>query len=276
MSKEFSATIARPMVSATSIMMLRSAISSAIKIDLKTEVAAMRKIPMVEDQSSVGSTGKSNVSKTVSQSESDKLEAERHQLLVAKCARVLFLAYPSTDYDDPTTAAASYARILEDFSPFVVKHVTDPKTGLQRTCKFPPRISELVSRCEYVRDKIEILTPSRIDWLKRDRARIAREREQQRLIDANRPTHEELKAKYGENWGLNVEHIPTQQEIEAKDKRDRLRQRLFENICEAHGLPRNSIASPFLIEANQKALARDKAIMEARKATAPSYADEGS
>lgn len=38
--------------------------------------------------------------------------------------------------------------VLSAYSPEIVREVTSPETGLQRTCKFPPRVAELVQACD--------------------------------------------------------------------------------------------------------------------------------
>jgi hypothetical protein len=89
------------------------------------------------------------------------------------------------------------ASVLEDYSDEIIKYATDVKTGIQRKCKWPPTISEVVEFCDAERDharKIERFN----NWGKETLAeRLA--------IDAPReikPTMAEMKAKYGENWGI--------------------------------------------------------------------------
>jgi len=140
------------------------------------------------DQSSAQPTEASNAS-------NNQLEMKKRRLLVEKCARVLFLAYPKNDYDDPDGAFATFARVLEDYSDFVIRYVSDPKTGIQRHCKFPPRIAELVERCDYIVKYIEIARPN-------NAAREIRQRLNAPIDRSERPTPEQLREKYGEKWGL--------------------------------------------------------------------------
>lgn len=62
----------------------------------------------------------------------------------------LFRSYPKTDYDDPEYARASMLVVLKRFPEDVVAELTSPETGLQRTCKFPPRLAELVCAGEEI------------------------------------------------------------------------------------------------------------------------------
>ena len=43
---------------------------------------------------------------------------------------------------------AQLGTVLQGYSDAVIAHVTSPQTGLQRTCKFPPSIAEVVTACE--------------------------------------------------------------------------------------------------------------------------------
>jgi hypothetical protein len=45
--------------------------------------------------------------------------------------------------------------VLEGYSPEVVRYVCDPRTGIQRRCKFPPTVSEIVEACDDHRDFLE-------------------------------------------------------------------------------------------------------------------------
>jgi hypothetical protein len=114
---------------------------------------------------------------------------------ITKCARILFSAYPTSDYDDPKGALASYVEVLSDYSDVIVQHVTSNKTGIQRRSKFPPRIAELVAACDEAASRIE-----------RHRRYVNWGRNNQSAIEgpqAPKPSYDELIAKYGPNFGLD-------------------------------------------------------------------------
>jgi hypothetical protein len=69
---------------------------------------------------------------------------------------------------------------------------------------------------------------------------------------SNNPTHEELLAKYGENFGLVAEPAMTEEQQRAKAERERRRHELFERICVAAGMPKTSLVSPMLAEKIQR------------------------
>lgn len=196
-----------------------------------------------------------------SRSESEQLAHDERQLKIRKCARVLFLSYPRADYDDPDGAMETFARVLEDYSDFVIRFATDPKTGIQRKCKFPPRIAELVEFCDHVRDHID-LTALREARAKREQLRI----ERANLDDPNRPTYAELKAKYGENFGLTVSPVEkhyNEEMAQLAAEREARAKRMYERHCATFGDP--------LVEDNKRYLERMKALPRR-----PDYADEGS
>lgn len=116
---------------------------------------------------------------------------------------MLFLAYPKSDYDEPEGALASYIEVLSGYSDVIVAHVTSNKTGVQRRSKFPPRVAELVEACDQAAQAIE------------RRKRYENWGRNGLLIEGpqdEKPTLDELKAKYGDNWGLD----PTGGEIKPK------------------------------------------------------------
>lgn len=115
--------------------------------------------------------------------------------MITKHARVLFLAYPRSDYDDPDGAVVTYGAVLEDYSDGIIAFVTSPKTGIQRRLKFAPRVAELVTACDEAAAILE-RTRRYSNW----------GRNQTLAIEGPtvpKPTHEELLAKYGPNFGLD-------------------------------------------------------------------------
>ena len=68
--------------------------------------------------------------------------------LVKQRMKVLFSAYRLDQYSDPDGFMAQAAIVLSGYDPEIVCYVTDPRTGIQRTQKFPPTISEITDACE--------------------------------------------------------------------------------------------------------------------------------
>lgn len=87
---------------------------------------------------------------------SPTIEAEAQQQQPEKCSaawvaeRIVMLlsAYRRDDYSDPESFVVQLGTVLQTYPEWIVRYVTDPKTGVQRTCKFPPSIAEVVAACE--------------------------------------------------------------------------------------------------------------------------------
>ena len=96
----------------------------------------------------------------------------------------------------------SLGMVLEQYPDEVIVYVTDPRTGVQRKSKWPPTISEIVEACDG-----RVAELARIDRFE-NFARIAGPA----LLEPPREkrlSKEELKAKYGPNWGLDPIDTPS-------------------------------------------------------------------
>ena len=105
-----------------------------------------------------------------------------------RCQRIIFSAYRTDQFNDPEGYMASLGAVFEQYPIDVVVWVTDPRTGVQRGCKWPPTIAEIVAACE-----------ARVADLERERRYRNWGRNEPPAIEPpreNRPTYEELKAKY--------------------------------------------------------------------------------
>lgn len=117
-----------------------------------------------------------------------------------RCQRIIFSAYRTDQYSDPEGYMASLGAVLEQYPNDVIVYVTDPRTGIQRKAKWPPTISEIVEACD-----------ERVVYLaEQDRFRNWGKGNAPLQIEDRsiRPTLEEMKAKYGENWGLTPRDPP--------------------------------------------------------------------
>ena len=89
------------------------------------------------------------------------------------------------------------------YSPDVVQYVCDPRTGLPKTNKWPPTISEVHDAC---RERIGDLERAKRykNWGNNDPDERERQKDQGRLpvpVEV-KPTFEQMQAKYGVGWGL--------------------------------------------------------------------------
>jgi hypothetical protein len=67
---------------------------------------------------------------------------------VGSKARLLFGAYRRDEFADPENFIQQLGMILERYDDQVIEHVTNPRTGIQRKCRFPPSIAEIVEACD--------------------------------------------------------------------------------------------------------------------------------
>jgi hypothetical protein len=108
---------------------------------------------------------------------------------------MLFTSYRTDQYPDPDAFMASLGLVLEQYPDDVIVYVTDPRTGVQRRCKWPPTIPEIVEALD-----------DRSAWLKR-RERYENWGKNNKLMVEGpivpKPTLEEMQEKYGKDWGLN-------------------------------------------------------------------------
>jgi hypothetical protein len=98
-------------------------------------------------------------------------------------AKVVLAAYRRDDFADAEGFVVQLGVVLERYADAVISEVTSPLTGIQRQCKFPPSIAEVVEFCN------ECLRRSNYasEWEKRsrqqveERARIEREQAREPL-----------------------------------------------------------------------------------------------
>lgn len=113
---------------------------------------------------------------------------------------ILLGCYPQSTAHDPKTYMMALAAVLCEYPAWVVERVSDPRTGIARRIRFLPTVAELIADCE------ELLQPVRAE--RHRRAVIAQQLAERKAIAAptraDRPTLEELKKRYGPNWGLRT------------------------------------------------------------------------
>ena len=62
-------------------------------------------------------------------------------------AAVLFGCFRKGDANDPEMYTAAIASILAEYSPEVIQHVTDPRTGIARKINWLPTVAEVDAAC---------------------------------------------------------------------------------------------------------------------------------
>lgn len=134
----------------------------------------------------------------------------------AERAKLLFGCYRTGDANDPETYVAAITAILARFPEDIITQVTHPDTGLPSNGKgWLPTVKEVKDACN---EAYEPILQNELR-LKRIREQIEmREREDR----GERPTMEQLKAKYGQNWGIG-EPEATKREIKSAPTIEQLR-----------------------------------------------------
>lgn len=124
------------------------------------------------------------------QAEIDNYAAER--------ARLLLGCYRTGDANDPETYVAAVTAVLARYPREVITAVTHPVSGIVVEVKWLPSVLEVREACE------RAFLPMRNHEARQ--RRIAEQMEARRLEDeANtaKPTYEELRSKYGPDWGIS-------------------------------------------------------------------------
>ena len=117
--------------------------------------------------------------------------------LIARQIRILLSAFRRDDYVDAEKFYAQLGAVLEGYSESVIIHVTSPKTGVQRTCKYAsPSIAEVVEACE----KAAVVLDSNSRW-KAIALETLKRREGERKAPPG-PPGESFRAKLCRLYGL--------------------------------------------------------------------------
>ena len=125
-------------------------------------------------------------------------------------AKMIARSYRQTDL--PEDYLKSLIAVLSGYPDEVIHHVTDLRTGIQRSCKWPPAIAEIVTACEVHRDYL-----AKAERYRNFGKAAIEERKQLEAPREDRPTLEELQAKYGPNWGLTLTDPDPRPKFKAPD-----------------------------------------------------------
>lgn len=121
---------------------------------------------------------------------------EAATIYAASRAKLLLGCYRTGEANDPATYVAAITAILARYPEQVVTAVTHPATGLPSKKNWLPTVKEVTDACD------EVMEPIIQNELRLKRIQDQMEM-RQRERDGVRPTMEQLREKYGENWGLS-------------------------------------------------------------------------
>lgn len=88
---------------------------------------------------------------------------------LTKRIEILLSAYRRDDYADPVNFVAQLAIVLREYPRDVIEVATSPTTGIQRHCKFPPSLAEIVEFCDNLHRRSRKLA----EWEAGARAQLA-------------------------------------------------------------------------------------------------------
>lgn len=112
-------------------------------------------------------------------------------------AKLLLGCYRTGDASDPETYVAAITAVLARYPEVVITAVTHPVTGLPSKKNWLPTIKEVSAACASEHQPI-LQHEARLKRIKDQME--AREREAAGV----RPTLDQLKERFGENWGLGI------------------------------------------------------------------------
>jgi hypothetical protein len=119
----------------------------------------------------------------------------------------LFGFFPQSGASDPQIFMAGVVELLSGYPAWVADRILSPKHGLPAHHTFLPSIKEIRERCE---DEFKAHRYAREFEQTSDALRLKYSAPQLAgPPPAPRPTYDELKAKYGPNWGLSAEKVQT-------------------------------------------------------------------
>lgn len=114
---------------------------------------------------------------------------------------MLYSAYRTDQYADPEGFMASLGLVFSQYPDDVIVYVTDPRTGVQRGKVFPPSIAEIVGACDArLADKERMRRY--MNWGRNEPTPLL-----EGPKNEDRPTYDDLKAKFGDNWGIGAEEL---------------------------------------------------------------------
>jgi hypothetical protein len=134
-------------------------------------------------------------------------------LEASRAAEILFGCYRTGGAAEPEIFVAGVAAVLSDYPAEIVQAVVDPRGGLPSRTQWLPTIAEVKTECE-----------RRMEPVRRQMERDRRLEESARLLAGPtepKPTMEEIKAKLGDDYGLEGGLVrkraePSDDEIKAK------------------------------------------------------------
>lgn len=157
----------------------------------------------------------------------------------------MFGCYRKDEVADPEFYLTAAVAILSRYQKQTILRITDPRTGLPASSKFLPSIAEIREACE--REQATFDREAARQERLREQLRGRQEDEKIEAARSKRPTYDELKAKSGKNWGLQISEPENENIVKQKrELAERANRVFFERECAAAGVSSTQIISPSL------------------------------
>ncbi len=116
---------------------------------------------------------------------------------IISMVELLMGQWPVAKADNPDVYIGGVASVLFDYPPEIVRRAVDPRRGLAVCFPYPPNLADLKGWCEKESEPLrrEIEAQARRDAARRSLPAPTQARN-------TRPTLEQLREKYGPNWGI--------------------------------------------------------------------------
>lgn len=162
----------------------------------------------------------------------------------------MLAAFPNGSPANAKGYIGALAAVLGDYPKSVALRCADPVKGVSRETRFMPTVADIVAFCERETAELRGIV-DREDHLEK----LAREQRERAEADAvaaakraARPTYDDLKAKYGENWGIGggADDLAAARaaNLALIDRANRI---LFRRECAAAGVDPDKGVSPSLL-----------------------------
>lgn len=151
------------------------------------------------------------------------------------------------------TASKGYlgalAEVLAQYPRCIAARAAHVMHGVPSECRFLPTPADVIAWCERETKDLRGIVDRDDHYSALERAAAERAQEAERLVEARktRPTYADLKAKYGENWGLNsTSERDAAADAARTELTEKANRRAFVRECEAAGVDPNDGVSPSL------------------------------
>lgn len=143
------------------------------------------------------SLGKSVQRVTSSSKALSEASAEQHRknILAAERTQLMLDCYRTGAANNPEVFVTAVAATLARYPDQVIYDVTDPRTGIPSKISWMPTIKDVREACERAYEPIK-------EEIEREKRIAEQMRLREEYESKPRPTLDELKAKYGKDWGL--------------------------------------------------------------------------